>query len=89
MGSTGELNDNGNRDRKTLLPLAGPRQAQEQEWGLNGPGISLAWSGLSPCEVPTFEAGGVGVPILTPFFVGWMKRSLLLESTKAKYPGRF
>lgn len=24
LGSTGELSDNGNRDRKTLLPLAGP-----------------------------------------------------------------
>lgn len=33
-----------------------------QEAGLNGLGLSLAWSGLGLSEVPTFGPQGVGIP---------------------------
>lgn len=47
---------------------------QGQEVGLKGLGISLACSGFSPCEVPAFGPGDVGIPMPPPL-VGWMGRS--------------
>lgn len=89
VGGVGKLGDNEDREGRTTLPSAGPRQAQEQEVRLSGLDISLAWSGLSPCEVSTFGPGGVGVSIPSPLSWGGYGDPLLSVRIKVKHPRKF